>query len=328
MVNSKFTFSLQVLPWLLEKKDPGVRYVALRDLANIPINSPELITARSEAYSEGQIGTVLKLMSPGGYWQKPGAGYNPKYFSGVWSLILLSQLGASVNDDQRIRHACEYYLNHAYTKDQSLSTNGTPSGTVDCLQGNMCAALTMLGYIDNRLTQTYEWMARSVTGDNVKYYAYKCGPDFACGANGKKPCAWGAVKVLLALGKLPQDQRTANIKKALKAGADFLLSTDPFKADYPTRTGTKPNRGWWKFGFPVFYMTDILQIAEALVSVGYGNDPRLKNTIDYIISKQDEQGRWLLEYDYSGKTWDSFGEKDKPNKWVTYRAVKILKSLN
>jgi len=316
------------LPWLLEKNDPGVRYAALRDLVEPPKNQSELAAAQKEAYSKGKIGEVLNHMDPEGYWRKPGAGYNPKYFSGVWSLILLSQLGASVDDDPQIKRACEYYLNHAFTTDHSLSYNGTPSGTVDCLQGNMCMALTRLGCSDDRLAQTYEWMARSVIGDNVKYYAYKCGPKFACGANGKKPCAWGAVKVLLALGNLPKDNRTKNITKAIKMGAEFLLSTDPLKANYPTRTNTKPNKGWWKFGFPVFYMTDILQIAEALGSIGYGHDPRLKDTLDYIRSKQDDIGRWLLEYDYSGKTWGSYGEKGQPNKWVTYRVLKLLKSLD
>lgn len=319
---------IQALPWLLEKSDPGVRYLALRDLTEPSPDSAELSSARKEAYSHGHIGEVLKHMATEGYWRKPGAGYNPKYFSGVWSLILLSQLGASVRDDPRIKKACGYYLHHAFTKDHSLSSNGVPSGTVSCLEGNMCLALTLLGCTDDRLSQTYDWMAGSITGEGVKYYAYTCGPDFACGVNGKKPCAWGAVKVLLALGKLPKNQRTPRINNAIKMGIDFLLGTDPVKAEYPTRTNSEPNRSWWKFGFPVFYITDILQLVEAVISAGYGKDPRLKNTIEYIKSKQDSEGRCLLEYDYSGKTWVSFGQKHKPSKWVTYRVLKILKALS
>ncbi len=315
------------LPWLLETHDAGVRYLALRDLVGLPSQNPELLKAKKEAYTYGQIGQVLQHMNPEGYWVKPGAGYNPKYTSAVWSLIHLSQLGASVGDDPQISRACEYYLNYAFTKDHSLSINGVPSGTVNCLEGNMCAALTLLGCSDARLEQSYTWMAQSVLGDGIKYYAYTCGPNFACGANGKKPCAWGAVKVLLAFGTLPENKRTPVIKKAIKAGAEFLLSTDPVKADYPTRTNSKPSKDWWKFGFPVYYITDILQVAEALVSAGYGGDPRLKNTLEYINSKQDTEGRWHLEYDYAGKTWGNYGEKGKPNKWITYRALKMLKNF-
>jgi hypothetical protein len=47
--------------------------------------------------------------------------------------------------------------------------------------------------------------------------------------------------------------------------------------------------------------------------------------LELILSKQDENGRWLLEYDYNGKTWGDYGEKKQPNKWVTLRALRVLK---
>ena len=53
----------------------------------------------------------------------------------------------------------------------------------------------------------------------------------------------------------------------------------------------------------MFYVTDMLQIVEALVGLGYGGDPRLANALALIRDKQDAQGRWPLEYDYAGKTW-------------------------
>jgi hypothetical protein len=66
---------------------------------------------------------------------------------------------------------------------------------------------------------------------------------------------------------------------------------------------------------------------EALVALGYGADPRLKNAIAIIREKQDENGRWALEFEYSGKTWVDFGAKKQPNKWVTLRALRVLKAV-
>ena len=109
-------------------------------------------------------------------------------------------------------------------------------------------------------------------------------------------------------------------------GAEFFFSVDPSTAKYPTGYAEKPSGNWWKFGFPVFYVADILQIAEALVGLGYANDPRLANTLELIRSKQDEKGRWLLEYNYDGKTWMRFGKMKEPNEWVTLRALRVLKS--
>ena len=323
------------IEWLLEPGDLGMRYLAMRDL--IETDEKELMMAREKAHTQGPIARVLDKMEKAGYWERPGAGYNPKYTGTVWSIILLAQLGASMEMDERIATAGSYLLEHNLTEGGHFTINGAPSGTVDCLQGNLCAALLDLGYEDPRLDKAFEWMARSVTGEGVspmqdkaapvRYYAGKCGPGFVCGANNKLPCAWGAVKVMLAFSKLPQGKRTGLIDNAINTGVDFLFSKDPAKADYPSGYSAKPSGNWWKFGFPVFYVTDILQIAEALVGLGYDNNPRLANALNIIREKQDSQGRWLLEYDYTGKTWADFGTKKQPNKWVTWRALRVLKTV-
>jgi hypothetical protein len=323
------------LSWLLEPESPGVRYLALRDLLDASPDNPELCAARQAAYQTGPIAMILEAMDPAGFWVEPGPGYYPKYRSSVWSVILLAQLGASIREDERIERACAYLLDHTLTPGGAFSLTGSPSGTADCLQGNLCWALTALGCEDPGLERAYEWMARTVTGEGiapmeerqapVRYYAGKCGPLFACGSNNKLPCAWGAVKVMLAFGKLPAERRTTLIENAIQEGVDFLFGVDPATAGYPNGYSSKPSSSWWKFGFPVFYVTDVLQIAEALAGLGCGRDPRLDNLLALICEKQDVQGRWRLEYDYSGKTWVDFGQKKQENPWVTLRALRVLK---
>ena len=95
---------------------------------------------------------------------------------------------------------------------------------------------------------------------------------------------------------------------------------------WPTmRSTTKPSRSWFRFGFPVFYVTDVLQNLESLTSFGYGADPRLAAAMDLVSSKQDGDGRWKMEYTYNGKTWVDIEEKRKPSKWVTLRALRVLR---
>jgi hypothetical protein len=325
--------------WLLEPDTPGVRYLALRDLVGLPVEDAELKTAQRLAHKEGPIAEILFNMDNLGYWVKEGPGYNPKYRSTVWSIILLAQLGASIREDTRIKQACEYLIQHALTEGGQFTaiSSGAPSGTIDCLQGNLCGSLMDLGYDHPRLDSAYEWMARTVTGDGiapreekdaqVRYFAYKCGPTFACAANNKLPCAWGGCKVMMAFSKFPANRQTRVIKKAIKQGAEFFFSVDPADADYPGSSAGGPSGNWWKFGFPVFYVSDILQIAEGLVGLGYGKDRRLANALKIIREKQDENGRWPMEYDYRGKTWLDFGMKKKPNKWVTLRALRVLKAV-
>jgi hypothetical protein len=323
------------LKWLLEPADIGVKYMAMRDL--VKADNKELDAAKKAAHTNGPIAAVLDKMDKEGFWVQPGAGYFPKYFSTVWSIILLAQLGADISLDKRIATACSYILDNNFIKEGHFTVNGLPSGTADCLQGNLCVSLLDLGCKDPRLDKAYEWMARSVTGEGIapmtdkkaplRYYAGKCGPVFACGSNDKKSCAWGAAEVMLAFSKLLKGKRTPLIEKAIKTGVDFLFSVDPATAEYPSGYTGKPSGNWWKFGFPNFYVADILQIAEALVRLGYGKDPRLANALKIIREKQDKQGRWLLEYDYTNKTWVDFGPKKQPNKWVTLRALGVLEMV-
>ena len=231
-------------PGLLESDDPSVRHLAMRDLLDLPAEDPELCKARIAAHKTGAIPAILAQMDKGGYWEKPGPGYGPKYRSTVWSIITLAQLGAAASMDDRIAKACEYLVSQALTESGQFTSTGAPSGTADCLQGNLCAALLDLGYEASRLEAAVEWMARTVTGEGiapaterrapVRYYAGNCGPLFACGANNKLPCAWGGAKVMLALGKLPRDQRTSVIDNAIERHR-FPLQHGPGRCRLPFR---------------------------------------------------------------------------------------------
>jgi hypothetical protein len=329
--------------WLLEVDDPGVRFLALRDI--LDADEKEVKAARARAHREGPIATILENMNPEGYWVIPGPGYRPKCRSGVWSVISLAELGGSVEEDKRIGVACAYLLDHALAKGGQFFANNHPTGTASCLQGNMLTSLMDLGFKDSRLDIAYEWMARTVTREGLphelnsdgfapaegvpgpfRYMNRFIGPIFACRTNKHLSCAWAGVKVMMAFSRLPVVRRTELIKRAILSGIDFFLSVDPSTAGFPGHKSGIPDPRWWQFRFPSFWGADILQIAEALTTLGYGADPRLANTMDLIRGKQDENGRWPLEFvDNTHKMWVKYGSKDKPNKWVTLRAMRVLK---
>lgn len=338
-MNWKVILNDDPLPWLLEAApaNPGVRYFTLQDLLEMPANSAEVIAARKAVMTTGPVPAILAQQHPDGYWVKPG--YLPKYNGTMWSIIFLAQLGAD-GHDPRIQQACEHLFDYAVAEHGGLSMDGRNSGLIHCLQGNLCAALIDFGYLDDeRLQRALTWLACSITGQGIVLNGDKnalvhylrsgnSGPGFECSANDHLPCAWGAVKAMLALSKVPAMQRTPTMELAVKTGIEFLLSRDPATADYPMGYTTKPNRSWFKFGYPIGYVTDVLQNLEVLSALGHGADPRLANGLELLLSKQDKQGRWPLEYTYNGKTWVDIEEKDKPSKWVTLRALRVLKKSN
>jgi hypothetical protein len=124
---------------------------------------------------------------------------------------------------------------------------------------------------------------------------------------------------------VPEANRTPIMQAALERAVGFLFSVDPATAGYPAGYSDKPSTSWFRFGFPVFYVTDVLQTAEALTEAGFGGDARLSATYDLILDKRDKAGRWKMEYSYKGKTWVDVEERGKPSKWVTLRAMRVLK---
>ena len=328
----------EALAWLLERDDtyPSVRYLALRDLVGKPKNDAELQEAYKGALRTGVVPQILARQDPQGFWIEAGPGYYPKYSSIVWTISLLAQLGMKASEE-RIGKACDYLLEHARGTYGGFSITATPGGAIHCLQGNLCAAVSDLGLgNDARLIRAAEWMACSVANEPyedsegvstlIRYYRSGIsGPGFLCSANDHQPCAWGAVKVALALSRIPEARRSAAMQKAVRACVDFLLSIDPATADYPHPYAPKASTSWFKFGFPVFYITDLLQILEALLALGLAGDARLKNAVDLVASKQDALGRWPMEYSYNGKMLVEFEQKKEPSKWVTLRALRVLK---
>jgi len=125
--------------WLLEKDDPGVRYLALRDLKDLSGDDRELRVARKAAHQQGPIAAVLDGMNDEGYWAKAGPGYSPKYHGTVWSIILLAQLGAAATEDKRIARACTYLL------DNNLAEAGSSPHRQPPRHGRLLAGQHVLG---------------------------------------------------------------------------------------------------------------------------------------------------------------------------------------
>jgi hypothetical protein len=326
------------MDWLLEEdlENPGVRYWALIDLLGHPVDDPEVVAAQRALMWNGQVPAIMAAQDPSGYWEKPGEGYYPKYRGTVWSIIYLAQLGADPTHPQ-VQAGARHLLENALARTGVFTMTGTPAGNIYCLAGNLGAALQDLGWRDDeRLVRALELMARFATAQGIAPAGQRdaplhylksgaCGPRFCCSANNRLPCAWGAVKVLRALARVPEARRSTVMQDALQAAVDMLFTVDPATADYPAGYSDKPSRSWFRFGFPLFYVTDVLQTAEALTDAGYGGDPRLAATYDLILAKREEAGRWNMEYSYQGKTWADVEQRGRPSKWVTLRALRVLK---
>jgi hypothetical protein len=89
---------------------------------------------------------------------------------------------------------------------------------------------------------------------------------------------------------------------------------------------TKPSASWFKPGFPLGYVADVLQTLEVLAELGHGRDHRLGHALAWLESAQNRQGRWSNRYAYNHKTWVDIEPQGQPSKWVTLRACTVLRA--
>ena len=91
--------------------------------------------------------------------------------------------------------------------------------------------------------------------------------------------------------------------------------------------GTRKDKaGWKRFGFPLFYQSDVLEVLDILTRLGVRDD-RIQTAVDLVLGAQQPDGRWLLENTFNGKMWVDIEEKGRVSKWITLRALRILRRL-
>jgi len=314
--------------WLLEEDNPSVRFFALKDLLDRPAGDPALEEARRAIMRRGAAAEILERQRADAYLARYPRFYTDKYTGLVWSTIALAELGAA--PDGQIRSQCEYLLDSAQDPQGGFSMHtaraggGLPSEVIPCLTGNMVFAFLRLGYgQDERVRRGVDWLVRFMRlndGIETEPQGAPYGHYEMCW--GRHTCLMGVAKALKALAEIPPEARTGEVSGAIDRCAEFLLIHRVYKRSHNPGRASKP--GWTKFGFPLMYQTDALEILDILTALGV-RDERMDDAAELVRAKQLPDGRWLAENSYGDRMLVPFDEKGAPSKWVTLRAMRALR---
>lgn len=321
----------EIMEWLLEKKNPAIRYYALVNLTNTA--KAKLAAARKEVMEDQVIKQILARQNEDGSWSQKERFYTDKYRGTIWQLLILAELGAS-GDDPRIAKACEFVLEHSqdpesmgFAMEMSKKTgHGLPKKVIPCLTGNMVYALIRLGYLDDpRVQKAIDWLVKYQKADDgiesitdLKYLKHE-----AC--FGKHTCFMGVVKTLKAFSAIPAKQRSKKVNQKIEKLAEFMLIHHLYKRSHDLEKKAKP--GWTRFGFPLMYQTDLLEILEIFTALGI-RDERMAEAYQVVINKQQPNGTWKLENTFNGKLIGDIERKNEDSKWITAKALKVLSRRN
>jgi len=333
MSNWKSLLKVDPTCWLLEGDNPSVRYFTLTDILEKSEKDPEVIRAKMETMETGVVSKILAKQKNEGYWEAPENFYiRSKYKGTVWQLIILAELGAN-GKDEHIAKACEFILENSqdyrsggFSYRRSETGGGWHGGVLPCLTGNMTWSLIRFGYLDDpRVQRGINWIVTYQRFDDGIKEAPKGWPyDKLEKCWGKHTCHMGVVKALKTLAEIPFDKRSKDVKNTIEKGVEYMLKHHIHKRSHDLSRVSKPS--WLKFGFPLMWNTDVLEILGILTKLGY-KDERMQESIDLVISKQDDQGRWKLENTFNSRFQVNIEKKDKASKWITLNAIRVLKRL-
>jgi hypothetical protein len=297
----------------------------------MPKTDPEVRKTKELIMKIGTVPKIMEKQDKNGYWDVPEKFYRAKYKGTVWQLIILAELGADAKN-KNIKKACEFIIKYSqdndsggFSYDTSIrSGGGNHSCVVPCLTGNMVWSLIKLGLLkDPRVQKGINYITKYQRFDDGIQNVPKEWPyDRYKMCFGKHTCHMGAMKALKALAEIPVNERTKPVKDMLKTAVEYVLIHHVYKRSHDLTRIAKP--GWTEFGFPLMYQTDVVELLGILTKLGI-KDNRMQEAIDLVVSKQDNRGRWLLENTFNGKFQTSIERKDKPSKWITLKALEVLK---
>lgn len=336
------------IDWLLEKTNPSIQYFTLRDILGKDENDSQVATAKQAIPESHIINKILQKQNSEGYWEEPANPYHPKYKSSYWTIMTLGQLGMD-KTDERVTRACEYIFQFQLDEGSfSSHTQATASEEYDrllknqqklplrddwtrslvfehqysCLTGNMAAALARMGYAnDPRVKKALQWLVKIQNKDG----GWLC-PYWKAHVKDKHGCFYGTICSLEAFSEAEKENLTKEMKETIEKGAEFLLMHRLFKADHHSYKVI--NQSWLKLSFPWFYGYNILRGLDVLTKLGYVKDERLDDAVEILLQKRQTNGTWILESAPIGRMQSNIEAKDKPSKWITLIALRILKRLS
>lgn len=301
------------IDWLLGPEDPSVRYWALQQLEDKPRNHQDVIDAQTALMAFPCIQIIFAAQDNQGQWGKYNDMYSPKYTATTHTLLILAELGAkrTPNIEKSIEHLFQFQRTSGhFLRDLPKTEKGKSSIVKDgcCLDGNILYYLIHFGYLTDERTQKLidfqvEYHSDDVGGWKCRAYPIDRSKVFP------ENCYMGGVKMLKGLAQIPKSQRSVDLNRIINQEVEIILDNGIFKYLRNPDGSRKDKAGWKRFGFPLFYQSDILEVLDVLTTLGI-KDKRMQDSVDLVIGCQ-ESGRWNLKNTYNGKMFCEIDEKKR-----------------
>lgn len=301
------------MAWLLEG-DASIRWQTLADLLDAPAQEWQAEQARTT--QEGWGAQLLAHQDADGRWG--GGLYSPKWVSTTYTLLVLRAIGIP-------RHTPAAQQGAALVIDGLLGEQNDDrfhKKLVEldrCIVGMILSLVTYFGIEDSRVDALIENLLDELMPDG----------------------AWNCLKHRKPYPKHSSFHTTLNVLDGVRDALEFrpgaydrdllraeqsalelLLQHNLFRSD---KTGEIIDPKFLLLSYPTYWHYDSMRGLCHFARANAPRDPRCREAIELLRSKQRDDGRWPLEYRYSNKVFFSMESVGRPSRWNTLRALRVLR---
>ena len=326
------------IEWLLEETNPLVRYHTLTELLDRPLNDPDVRESLTGMINSPPIHNIFRKQNDdGGFLQETQVkrwgkwaqfGYLPKYKATIWQAHFLAQVNIP-KDNSRIQKLGEYLFKTTYDKE----TGKFGLDIMTCLNSYIIYALCKFGFEKRpEIEKAFNFQVQYQRFDDGEWIPPKKWP-----YNGEEGHCWGPVSCYVGITQfvrtltvVPDSLMTKEAAVVKERAITFLLGHGiirrkwemKFRKSLPCYRNhrTEPDLNLWA---PMTFLLDPIEVTSTLLQLGVPAS-NVEEAITFILSKRKENNRWVVEKVPSAM-YGSWGKKGEENKWVTFRALKMLK---
>ncbi len=296
---------MDTVAWLLDS-DPAISWQALRDLTDAPETA--IAAERARVPHEGIGAQILASQGSDGAWHRTNT---PDWLPTLFTFQLLRSTG--VDRTEPAVEAAAARLEAGFRWHESFGAKPFFAGEVEpCINGGALALGAYFG-------RPAESLARRLVGEQLEDGGWNCeAPQSARSSFNTTMCVLeGLLEYERAVGTAPE------VTAARHRGEEYLLKRGLFRR---LSTGDVANPDFLKLAFPPRCYYDILRALDYLREADVQPDGRVRDAVQFIESRRQPDGRWLLEGTHNEALAFPFGEAEgEPSRWNTLRALRVLR---
>ncbi len=298
----------KVIQWLL-KGDISIRYQTYRDL--IGDDRKQL---QDTIEKEGWCHKLLEFQNPDGYWGY--SYYQPKWISTHYTILDLRNLCISP-ECQVISNTLQKAVETEKGDDGGISVSRRTAKSDVCVNGMFLNMASYFKVKESGLKSIIDFLMDEIMEDG----GFNCMRNRSGAVHSSLHTTLSTCEGLYEYRKSGYGYRVKEVKRAEERAREFILMHRLFKSD---RTGEIINKSFLKMPFSPRWKYDILRSMDYFQYSKTPWDDRMKDAMDFLISKKAKDDRWKVNAKYSGEIYFEMEKAGQPGRWNTLRVLRVL----